>query len=136
MSQDPGLLTTQYGLVDVCHTLTANDCSDPGSVRDFSSFPKEKCETRTTPLEQPIFAEYQLLQVEKKRYISGFACSLRRTEIRYNCGSYDHPELDVLNWGFDNPVEVSSHTCQQWLKTKKYRPSRYSPHGERKEANS
>ena len=65
-AQDPELLTTQYGVVDARHTLTAYDCSDPGSVRAFSSVPKEKCETRTTPIETTIKAEYQLLQVEKK----------------------------------------------------------------------
>ena len=79
------------------------------------------------PVEKAITARYQLLQEEKKRYLTGLSCSLRRTEVCYNCGSYDHPELDILNWGFDNPMEVSLHTCRQWLENKKYQPARVSP---------
>ena len=43
--------------------------------------------------------------VEKHRYLDVYSCTLHQTTIDYNCGAYDHPELDPTQW-YDIEIEL------------------------------
>ena len=120
------LLHNRHGKVETRHSLIAYDCADPMEVRAYSSVPEEPCETRRTTVTTENPTKFQLLQKENRRYIGGHSCTLSRTSIEYNCGSYDHPELDPTTWTIEMPVPVSQQMCRQWLDEKQYRPLKYS----------
>ena len=106
--------------------MTAYDCSDPIEVQAYSSIPERPCSTQSTPVEKQCPVRLQLLQQEKKNYFTGYFCSLRKTDIRYNCGIYGHSELDPIHWSFAVPHRVSAKQCLNWLSTSKYRPAKFS----------
>ena len=58
--------------------------------------------------------------------MTAYSCSLFRTDIRYNCGVYGHPELDPLHWSFSVPQRITFEQCLAWLRTHQYRPTSYS----------
>ena len=120
------LLHNARGRVEPRHTLTAYDCADPAEVLAFSSHPEQPCEARQTPVHPWKEAQYQLLQREKRRYITGFSCTLERTIISYNCGSLDHPELDPKQWVFGMPKKVPAGMCREWIRTRQYKPTQTS----------
>ena len=120
------LLHNNHGKVEIRHSLIAYDCADPLEVRAYSSVPEEPCETRRTTVTAGNPTQFQLLQKESRRYIEGHSCSLSRTSIEYNCGSYDHPELDPTTWSIEMPVPVSQQTCREWLEKRQYQPPLYS----------
>ena len=120
------LLYNSHGKVETRHALIAYDCADPLDVRAYSSVPEEPCETRRTTVTAGNPTKFQLLQKENRRYIEGHSCTLSRTSIEYNCGSYDHPELDPTTWSIEMPVPVSQQMCQDWLEKRQYQPSKYS----------
>ena len=120
------LLRNSHGKVEIRHTLIAYDCADPIEVRAYSSVPDEPCETRRTTVTTGNPTRFQLLQKERRRYMEGHSCTLSRTSIEYNCGTYDHPELDPTTWSIEMPVPVSRQMCRDWLKQRQYRPSEYS----------
>ena len=93
-------LRNGYGTVEARYHLTAYDCSDPTEVQAYSSIPSSHCSVRATPVQKDQPTGFQLLQKEKKRYITAYSCFLFRTDIRYNCGAYGHPELDPMHWSF------------------------------------
>ena len=100
VSADRFTLRNGYGTVEARYHLTAYDCSDPSEVQAYSSIPASHCSTRATPVKKDRPTRFQLLQKERKRYINAYVCSLFRTDIRYNCGVYGHPELDPMHWSF------------------------------------
>ena len=119
-------LRNSYGTVENCYHLTAYDCSDPTQVQAYSSIPARPCSVRTTPVQRERPTRLQLLQKEQKRYITAYSCFLCRTDIRYNCGMYGHPELDPIYWSFSVPQRVPYEQCLDWIRTRDYRPSVYS----------
>ena len=119
-------LQNGYGTVETRFHLTAYDCSDPSEVQAYSSIPASHCSTRATPVKKDRPTRFQLLQKERKRYINAYVCSLFRTDIRYNCGVYGHPELDPLHWSFLIPQRVMVEQCLEWLRTRTYRPAYHS----------
>ena len=80
--------------------------------------------TSGPPLSSKI--SFQLLQKEQKRYITAYSCSLSRTNIRYNCGVYGHPELAPLRWSFSVTQMVPFEQCLTWIRTRNYQPPVYS----------
>ena len=96
-------LKNGYGTVEARYHLTKYDCSDPSEVQAYSSVPASHCSTRATPVQKDRPTRFQLLQKEKKRYLTAYVCFLSRTDIRYNCGVYGHPELDSMHWSFSVP---------------------------------
>ena len=125
-SADRFTLRNGYGTVEARYHLTAYDCSDPSEVQAYSSIPASHCSTRATPVRKDRPTRFQLLQKEKKRYINAYVCSLFRTDIRYNCGVYGHPELDPMHWSFLVPQRVTVEQCLTWLRTRTYRPDYHS----------
>ena len=123
---DRTLSRNSYGLVEERYHLTAYDCSDPSEVQAYSSIPARQCSVRTTPVHQMKPTRFQLLQKERKRYVTGYSCSLTRTDIRYNCGVYGHSELDPMHWSFSVPQRVTTDECRTWLQTRTYRPKEHS----------
>ena len=119
-------LQNGYGTVEARFHLTAYDCSDPSEVQAYSSIPASHCSTRATPVKKDRPTRFQLLQKERKRYINAYVCSLFRTDIRYNCGVYGHPELDPMHWSFLIPQRVTVEQCLEWLRTRTYRPAYHS----------
>ena len=119
-------LRNGYGTVEARYHLTAYDCSDPTEVQAYSSIPASHCSVRATPVQKDQPTRFQLLQKEKKRYITAYSCFLFRTDIRYNCGAYGHPELDPMHWSFAVPQRVTVEQCMTWLRTRIYRPEYYS----------
>ena len=115
-------LKNGYGTVEALYHLKANDCSDPSEVQAYSSVPASHCSIRATPVQ----TQFQLLQKEKKRYLTAYACFLFRTDIRYNCGVCRHPELDPLHWSFSVPQRMTFEQSMMWLHTRTYRPGYYS----------
>ena len=126
VSTDRSTLQNGYGTVEARYHLTAYDCSDPSEVQAYSSVPASHCSTRSTPVKKDRPTRFQLLQKEKKRYINAYVCSLFRTDIRYNCGVYGHPELDPMHWSFLIPQRVTVEQCLEWLRTRTYRPAYHS----------
>ena len=126
VSTDRFTLQNGYGTVEARYHLTAYDCSDPSEVQAYSSIPASHCSTRATPVKTDRPTRFQLLQKEKKRYINAYVCSLFRTDIRYNCGVYGHPELDPMHWSFLIPQRVTVEQCLEWLRTRTYRPAYHS----------
>ena len=63
---------------------------------------------------------------KEKGYINAYVCSLFRTDIRYNCGVYGHPELDPMHWSFLIPQRVTVEQCLEWLRTRTYRLAYHS----------
>ena len=130
----PGLAVTAnrfalrngYGTVEARYHLMAYDCSDPAEVQAYSSIPASPCPVRATPVQQDRPTKFQLLQMERKRYITAYSCFLYRIDIHYNCGAYGHPELDPIHWSFAVPKRVTVEQCMAWLRTRIYRPSYYS----------
>ena len=108
-------LRNGYGTVKARYHLTAYDCSDPTEVQAYSSIPASHCSVRATPVQKDRPTRFQLLQKEKKRYITAYSCFLFRTDIRYNCGVYGHPELDPMHWSFAVPQRVTVEQCMTWL---------------------
>ena len=119
-------LRNAYGMVEPCYQLTAYDCSNPTRVQAYSSIPARQCSVRTTPIQRDRPTKFQLLQKERKRYITAYSCFLSRTDIRYNCGIYGHPELDPIHWSFSVPQRVTAEQCMTWLCTQSYRPAAHS----------
>ena len=126
VSADRFTLPNGYGTVEARYHLTAYDCSDPSEVQAYSSIPASHCSTRATPVRKDRPTRFQLLQKERKRYINAYVCSLFRTDIRYNCGVYGHPELDPMHWSFLIPQRVTVEQCLEWLRTRTYRPEYHS----------
>ena len=126
VSADRFTLRNGYGTVETRYHLTAYDCSDPSEVQAYSSIPASHCSTRATPVRKDRPTRFQLLQKERKRYINAYVCSLFRTDIRYNCGVYGHPELDPMHWSFLIPQRVTVEQCLEWLRTRTYRPEYHS----------
>ena len=126
VSADRFTLRNGYGTVEARYHLTAYDCSDPSEVQAYSSIPASHCSTRATPVRKDRPTRFQLLQKERKRYINAYVCSLFRTDIRYNCGVYGHPELDPMHWSFLIPQRVTVEQCLEWLRTRTYRPEYHS----------
>ena len=120
-SADRFTLRNGYGTVEARYHLTAYDCSDSSEVQAYSSIPASHCSTRATPVRKDRATRFQLLQKERKRYINAYVCSLFRTDIRYNCGIYGHPELDPMHWSFLIPQRVTVEQCLEWLRTRTYR---------------
>ena len=116
-------LRNGYGTVEARYHLTAYDCSDPLQVQAYSSVPASHCSTRDTPVRKDRRTRFQHLQKEKKRYIPAYVCFLSRTDIRYNCGVYEHPELDPMHWSFSVPQRVTFEQCMTWLRTRTYQPT-------------
>ena len=79
-------LMNGYGMVEARYHLTAYDCSDPSEVQAYSSVPASHCSVRATPVQKDRSKRFQLLQKEKKRYLTAYACFLFRTNIRYISG--------------------------------------------------
>ena len=126
VTADRLLLRNGYGTVEARYRLTAYDCSDPAEVQAYSSIPASHCSTRATPVQKDQPTRFQLLQKERKRYINAYVCSLFRTDIRYNCGVYGHPELDPMHWSFLIPQRVTVEQCLEWLRTRTYKPDYHS----------
>ena len=126
IAADRSALQNGYGTVEARYHLTAYDCSDPSEVQAYSSIPASHCSTRSTPVKKDRPTRFQLLQKERKRYINAYVCSLFRTDIRYNCGVYRHPELDPMHWSFLIPQRVTVEQCLEWLRTRIYRPAYHS----------
>ena len=126
VSADRFTLRDGYGTVEARYHLTAYDCSDPSEVQAYSSIPASHCSTRATPVRKDRPTRFQLLQKERKRYINAYVCFLFRTDIRYNCGVYGHPELDPMHWSFLIPQRVTVEQCLEWLRTRTYRPEYHS----------
>ena len=119
-------LRNGYGTVEARYHLMAYDCSDPSEVQAYSSVPASHCSTQDTPVRKDQPTRFQLLQKEKKRYITAYVCFLSRTDIRYNCGVYGHPELDPMHWSFSVPQRVTFEQCMTWLRTRTYQPDYHS----------
>ena len=100
-------LQNGYGTVEARYHLTAYDCSDPTEVQAYSSIPASQCSVRATPVQKDRPTKFQLLQKERKRYITAYSCFLSRTDIHYNCGAYGHPKLDPIHWSFVVPKRVT-----------------------------
>ena len=126
VTADRFALRNTYGTVENRYHLTAYNCSDPTEVQAYSSVPARPCSIRTNPVQRERPTRFQLLQKEPKRYITAYSCFLSRTDIRYNCGVYGHPELDPLHWSFSMPQRVPYEQCLAWIWTRNYRPSSYS----------
>ena len=75
-------LKNGYSTVEARYHLTAYDCSDPSEVKACSSIPASHCSIRATPVQKDRPTLFQLLQKEKKRYLTAYACFLFRTDIR------------------------------------------------------
>ena len=120
-------LRNDYGIIEDRYRLTAYDCSNPTEVKDYSSVLARQCSVRATPVQRKTPTKFQLLQKEKKRYITAYSCSLFRTDISYNCcGVYGHPELDPIHWSFLVPQRVTFQQCLTWLRTCSYKLTSYS----------
>ena len=115
-------LHNSYCTVENRYHLTAYDCSDPTEVQAYSSVPAKPCNARTTPAQRERPTRFQLLQKERKRYITAHSCSLSKTDIRYNCGVYGHPELAPLRWSFYVAQRVPFEQCLTWIRTRDYQP--------------
>ena len=115
-----------YGTVEDRYQLTAYDCSDPTEVQAYSSVPERPCSVRATPVQRTRPTRFQLLQKEKKRYLTAYSCSILRTELGYNCGVYGHAELDPIHWSSSVIQRVTFEQCLTWLRTRRYQPSTYS----------
>ena len=119
-------LRNSYGTVENRYHLTAYDCSDPTEVQAYSSVPAKPCNIRTTPVQQERPTRFQLLQKEQRRYITAHSCFLFRTDLRYNCGVYWHPELDPYTGLSPCQRRISFEQCLTWIWTRTYKPSVYS----------
>ena len=119
-------LRNGYGTVEARYHLTVYDCSDPTEVQEYSSISASQCSVRATPVQKDRPTKFQLLQKERKRYITAYSCFLSRMNIRYNCGAYGDPELDPIHWSFAVPKRVTVEQCMTWLRTRSYRPTAYS----------
>ena len=106
--------------------LMAYDCSDPTEVQAYSSIPTSQCSVRATPVQKHRPTKFQLLQKERKRYITTYSCFLSRMDIGYNCGAYGHPELGPIHWSFAVPKRVTVEQCMIWPHTQSYPPTAYS----------
>ena len=95
-------------------------------MQAYSSIPASHCSTCATPVRKDRPTRFQLLQKEKKWYITAYVCFLSRTDIRYNCCVYGHPELDPMHWSFLIPQRVTVEQCLTWLRTRTYRPEYHS----------
>ena len=115
-----------YGTVEDRYQLTAYDCSDPMEVQAYSSVPERPCSIGATPVHKTRPTRFQLLQKEKKRYLTAYSCSILRTDLRYNCGVYGHAGLDPIHWSFSVTQRVTFEQCLTWLRTRCYQPSMYS----------
>ena len=104
----------------------AYDCSEPTEVQACSSIPARQCSIRATHVQRERPTRFQLLQKEKKRYITAYSCFLSRTDIRYNCGIYGHPELGPIHWSFSVPKRVTFEQCLTWIRTRSHLPPVYS----------
>ena len=69
-------LKNGYGTVEARYHLTAYDCSDPSEVQAYSSVHASHCSTRATSVQKDRPTRFQLLQKEKKRYITAYVCFL------------------------------------------------------------
>ena len=116
-------LRNRYGTVEARYHLTAYDCSDPTEIQAYSSLPASQCSVRATPVQRDRPTRFQVLQKERKGYITAYSCFLSRTDIR---GAYRHPELDLIHWSFVVPKRVTVEQCMAWLRTRTYRPTAYS----------
>ena len=119
-------LRNAYGTVELRYQLMAYDCSDPTEVQAYSSIPARQCSISATPVHRDHPTKFQLLQKERKRYITAYYCFLSRTDIWYSCGMYGHPELNPIHWSFSVPQRVMAEECMTWLRTKHYRPAAHS----------
>ena len=74
-------LRNGYGTVEAQYHLMAYDSSDPSEVQAYSSIPASHCIPLATPVRKDRPTRFQLLQKEKKRYITAYVCFLSRTDI-------------------------------------------------------
>ena len=92
------------------------DCSDPSEVQAYSSVPASHCSTWATPRsERTSLRSFQLLQKEKKRYLTAYVCFLSRTGHTLQLWSDGHLELDPMHWSFSVPQRVTVEQCLTWL---------------------
>ena len=86
-------LRNGYCTVEAWYHLTVYDCSDHSEVQAYSSVPASHCSTQATPVRKDRPTLFQLLQKEKKRYLTAYVYFLSRTDIRYYSEC-----MDTLSW--------------------------------------
>ena len=98
----------------------AYDCSRPRGVRDAGYLSDPVCITNAKVTETRDI-QYQVLQIEKHRKVSGQTCEVTRTQVARYCGTYDHQTMLPQASYYELTMTTSVEQCRKWHHDKEFR---------------
>jgi hypothetical protein len=102
------------------NVFEAYDCAAPAGIQDIGYEPQDDCQANTQVVRNEEVS-YQLLVEEGHVTITGYQCSLSRSQSASYCGAYDHQTRWDEGSYVSKPITVKGEVCKNWVENKLYK---------------